>query len=196
MVTEELAVIEDATKARAMLPALRQRILAAALEPISATGIAATLGLPRQRVNYHVRALATAGFLRRAGRRQRRGLVEQRWVVASRTIIVAPKLLAGLAPDHLAHEAMGPAYLLALATTVQREVAIGARVARTRGSGAPATLALDAELRFESAAQRARFAAAIQQSIAAAIAEHTTASANGPTYRLAFGCYPIPQERS
>jgi DNA-binding transcriptional ArsR family regulator len=191
-----VAVIEDAAKARAMLPPLRQQILAAAQEPASSTAIAAALGLPRQRVNYHVRALARAGFLRRAGRRQRRGLVEQRWVASAKSVIVAPKLVAGLAPDPQAlGPEIGPAYLLALATAIQREVAAGARATRRRGKGL-ATLAVDTELRFESAAQRARFADAIQDGIRRAIAEHTTAAAGGPTYRLALACYPIIEETS
>lgn len=189
MSTEQVAVIEDASRARAMLPVLRQRILAAAHEPVSSTGIAAQLGLPRQRINYHVRALATAGLLRRAGRRQRRGLIEQRWVATAHTLIVAPRLEAGITVDHRTlGPDLGAAYLIALATTVQREVAAGSR----RGKRLR-TLALDAELRFESAAQRARFAAAIQSAIHAAIAEHTTASAAGPAFRLALGVYPISE---
>jgi DNA-binding transcriptional ArsR family regulator len=190
---EPVTVIEDAHKARAMLPVLRQQILAAALAPISATGIAAQLGLPRQRVNYHVRALATAGLLRRAGRRQRRGLVEQRWVAAAQSVIVAPRLAEGIAVDHRAIAPdVGAMYLIALATTVQREVATGARVANRAGRALP-SLAFDSELHFESAGQRARFAAAIQTAIESAIANHTTASAGGPTYRLALGVYPITE---
>jgi biotin operon repressor len=57
---------------------LRMRVLDEAREPTSATAIAERLGLPRQRVNYHVQALAKAGFLQRAGTRRKRNLVEQR----------------------------------------------------------------------------------------------------------------------
>jgi hypothetical protein len=228
--TVAVAVIEDSRKARAVLPPLRQQILSAAQEPASSTSIAAALGLPRQRVNYHVRQLAAAGFLKRAGRRRRRGLVEQRWVAAARTLLLAPQLDDSLTVDLAASRAaktssfasarsadrlpeisqagsdstvspaktasppddVGATYLLALATTVQREVAAGARAQRKRGKQL-ATLALDAELRFESAAQRARFASAIEAAIRDAIATHTTASAAGPAFRLAFGVYPIPE---
>jgi biotin operon repressor len=300
-VDSDVAVIDDAKKAQAVLPPLRQRILAAAAQPCSSTAIAAALGLPRQRVNYHVRQLASAGFLRRAGRRKRRGLVEQRWVAAARSVVIAPQLDAALVVDHrTVAPDLGATYLLALAATVQRELAIGlarrrpparakraparaldddapasasARVrddaqasasARARDDEASAgasahfrddeaatrstagdrddvtstrstardrtsrrssvgdrdvasrrddalrtgdacrddgaadavlpVLAFDAELGFASAAQRGRFAAAVRRAIEQAIAEHTTASAEGPKYRLAFGVYPIPQE--
>lgn len=61
---------------------LRSQILNVARAPMSPSAIAAELGESRQKVNYHVRQLRRAGFLRPAGRRQKRGLVEQR-VVAS-----------------------------------------------------------------------------------------------------------------
>lgn len=61
---------------------LRSRILNVARAPMSPSAIAAELGESRQKINYHVRQLRRAGFLRAAGRRRKRGLVEQR-VVAS-----------------------------------------------------------------------------------------------------------------
>lgn len=61
---------------------LRSQILKIARAPMSPSAIAAELGESRQKINYHVRQLQRAGFLRAAGRRRKRGLVEQR-VVAS-----------------------------------------------------------------------------------------------------------------
>jgi biotin operon repressor len=61
---------------------LRSQILNIARAPMSPSAIAAELGESRQKVNYHVKQLRRAGFLRSAGRRRKRGLVEQR-VVAS-----------------------------------------------------------------------------------------------------------------
>jgi DNA-binding transcriptional ArsR family regulator len=61
---------------------LRSQILNIARAPMSPSAIAAELGESRQKVNYHVKQLRRAGFLRPAGRRRKRGLVEQH-VVAS-----------------------------------------------------------------------------------------------------------------
>ena len=58
-------------KSAAINPAERQRIVALARTPMSATEMASRLGLPRQRVNYHVRQLERARFLERADQRVR-----------------------------------------------------------------------------------------------------------------------------
>ena len=71
-----LATIESVTDgsraAVLMQHPVRRTIVALARSPISATEIAGRLGLPRQRVNYHVRKLERARFLRPAERRVRR----------------------------------------------------------------------------------------------------------------------------
>ncbi|MGH3923523.1 MAG: winged helix-turn-helix domain-containing protein, partial [Pseudonocardiaceae bacterium] len=52
-----VAVIEDPAAAEVSLDPVRARLLAELAEPGSATMLAARLGLPRQKVNYHLRAL-------------------------------------------------------------------------------------------------------------------------------------------
>lgn len=91
--------VSDLDRARALLHPLRLAVLLHAREPASAPEIAARLGLSRQRVHYHVRALADAGFLRRAGRRTKRNMVEQRYVAVARSFVLSPELLGELAPD-------------------------------------------------------------------------------------------------
>lgn len=59
------------------LSPLRRSLLELLRSPASATQLAATLGLPRQRVNYHVRALEQAGLVELVEERQRRGCVER-----------------------------------------------------------------------------------------------------------------------
>src|SRR5712671_2177014 len=53
----DIAVIEDPAAAEVSLDPVRARLLAELAEPASATMVAARLGLPRQKVNYHLRAL-------------------------------------------------------------------------------------------------------------------------------------------
>src|SRR5271155_317559 len=78
---------------------LRLKILAALLEPDSATGVARRMNLPRQTVNYHVRELARARFLARAGRRRRRHLFEQCYVATAHGYVLSPEMLGSLAAD-------------------------------------------------------------------------------------------------
>lgn len=191
-------LVADAARAVTLLKPPRLQILAAARQPVSATAIAASLGLSRQSVNYHVRQLARAGFLRRAGRQRRRGLVEQKYVVSARAFVLAPDLIAPFDgnPDE-AVDRFSAAYLLTLALRVQREAGQAWRAAQAQGKRLP-VLALDTEIAFDSVPQRARFAEALTAAITRLVAEHTVPSTAEPgraprrRYRLALGCYPIP----
>lgn len=59
------------------LSPLRLSLLELLKSPASATQLAAALDLPRQRVNYHVRALEQAGLVELVEERRRRGCVER-----------------------------------------------------------------------------------------------------------------------
>ena len=56
-------VVEAPEQASALLEPARLRILSVLRDPDSSAGVARTLGLPRQRVGHHVRALEAAGLL-------------------------------------------------------------------------------------------------------------------------------------
>lgn len=184
-----VSVVGDAPRAAALLKPLRLRILAEARQPASATTIAAALGLSRQGVNYHVRALARAGFLHRAGRQRKRGLVEQKYIVSAVAFVLAPDVLGPLSPEPLGEaNKFSAAYLMTLFGLVQKEV--GRAWKDARGKTVP-VLAMDSEIRFDSATQRAAFAEALTRAVTRVIAEHTSPTA-GRRYRLALGCYPIP----
>src|SRR5262249_21954807 len=62
----DLEWVIDARQAADLLEPLRARILKLARKPSSSTQLGIELGLPRQRVNYHVRELSRSGLLKRA----------------------------------------------------------------------------------------------------------------------------------
>ena len=71
-------MIDDAAAAEASLDPMRARLLAELAEPGSATMLAARVGLPRQKVNYHLRTLERHGLVelveeRAQGQRHRAG---------------------------------------------------------------------------------------------------------------------------
>ncbi len=196
-----VGVIRDAPKAGMLLKPLRREILAHARTPVSAAGIAAAMKRPRQVINYHVRELARAGFLRRAGRARKRGLVEQRYVVSAQAFVLAPEVLGHL--DASAQSAItdkaSASYLLMVTTRLQRELSEAWRKADAAGTPLP-LLSLDTEFGFASPADRTRFANALTQAITRVVAEHTTSPARagdpstslraGGRFRLVLGCYP------
>jgi DNA-binding transcriptional ArsR family regulator len=178
---------------------LRLRILAALLEPDSAAGVARRMKLPRQTVNYHVRELARARFLARAGRRRRRHLFEQCYVATARGYVLSPELLGKLAADPAqVADTLSAKYLLGLASKLQSELARSAELAAAAGKRL-ATLSINTELRFTSPDQRATFTRELQRAIVEVAARHSSpftkadgSAAEGRPFRLVVGCYPIP----
>lgn len=195
----EVLTVSSGRRAGALLHPLRQRLLALARQPASAAELARRLDLPRQRVNYHVRALERAGFLRPAGRRRRRNMIEQRYVATARAFVLSPSILGPVGADWRDISDTGSAdYLLALAEQVRADVE---RASAEAGGERVATLALKSQFRFESPAQRVEFAQAIREAVVGVIARHSSPNRTddgrpgpGRPHRLVLACYPVPSE--
>jgi len=193
-----LEAVVSPRRASALLHPLRSRLLALAREPASSTELARRLGLPRQRVNYHVRALERAGLLRAAGRRRLRNLIEQRYVATARSYVLSPSLLGPLAADWRAISDTASAdYLLALAEQVRSDVTRASEEAAGEGKRL-ATLSLKSQFRFETPEQRTGFAEAVRQALVEVIARHSSPNlrengrpGHGRPYRLVLACYPV-----
>ena len=196
----DLECISDAKTAECLLHPLRLEIVALAREPASSTEIARRLRLPRQRVNYHVRLLAGRGLLRRAGKRRRRNMVEQRYVSASDGYLLSPGVLGAVAADwrRIADAASG-SYLLAVGAQMISDVARAMEAGAVRDE-VVSTLSLKSQFRFERPEQRAEFARVLREAVVRAIARYTSPDAApgeeapGRPYRLVLGCYPYEPE--
>jgi len=195
-----LDLLREPTQAAVLLHhPLRLKILAALLEPDSATGVARRMKLPRQTVNYHVRELARVHLLARAGRRRRRHLFEQCYVATARGYLLSPELLGHLAADPAqVADPLSANYLLGLASKLQSELARSLELATAAGKRL-ATLSINSELRFISPEQRRAFTEELQRAILEVAARHTSpftnadgSAAEGRPFRLVVGCYPIP----
>jgi DNA-binding CsgD family transcriptional regulator len=195
---ESVECIEESERATVLLHPMRLEIVRMAREPLSASEIADRLGLPRQRVNYHVRELARARFLRRAGARRKRNLIERLYVASSGSYLLGPGVLGPAAPDAALREAAPEAaHMMALAARTQAEVARASRSATKRGLTLP-VLSLNTEFHFESAAQRAAFTEALAAAVTRLVKEHTSPSrlpdghpAPGRPHRLLVFCHPF-----
>lgn len=188
---EDVLCVARLDQAAALLDPLRLEILKSAAEPVSASGIARRLKLPRQRVNYHVRALARAGFLKRAGRSLKRNMAEQRYQAAARSVVLLPEVLGPLAPDPArVADPLSAGYLAATAARIQSETARAAQQAAAEGKRVW-TLTLDAGIRFRSPEQRSEFTQRLEQAMVDVIALYT--SPEGSPFRLVLACHPGPQ---
>ena len=80
----DILVIDDPATATVALEPIRSRLLSEMAAPASAATLATRVGLARQKVNYHLRALEAHGLVRLAGKRRWGGLTE-RLLVATAT---------------------------------------------------------------------------------------------------------------
>jgi DNA-binding transcriptional ArsR family regulator len=194
----DVAVIDDAAAAEATLDPMRSRLLAELAEPASAAGLAARLGLPRQKVNYHLRTLEGHGLVELAEERKRGNLTERIMRATAAAYVISPAALPGLRPDpSQAPDQLSARWLLALAARVVHDVGELMR----RGAEAKqrvATYAVDAEVRFATPADRAAFAAELTDTVTRLVATyHAGDDAEGRDHRVVVALHPtIPNEES
>jgi DNA-binding transcriptional ArsR family regulator len=188
----DVEVIDDAAAAVVALDPGRAGLLAALAEPASAATLAARVGLSRQKVNYHLRALEAHGLVRVVEERRWGGLTERVLVATAASYVVSPGALGAVANDPArASDRLSASYLIALAARVVREVGALARRAEQEDKRL-ATLSLDAEIRFASAAERAAFTRELTEAVTALVARFHDASApGGRPHRLVVAAHPL-----
>src|SRR6185369_972978 len=130
----DLEVIEDPAAAVVALDPIRARLLAELAEPGSAASLASRVGLARQKVNYHLRALERHGLVRPVEHRRWGGLVERRVVATAASYVVSPAALGHVANDPArASDRLSARYVIALAARVVREIGELLRGAKQEG---------------------------------------------------------------
>lgn len=191
VVIEPVAVIDDPAAAEVSLDPMRARLLAALAEPGSASTLAGQTGLARQKINYHLRALERHGLIELVEERKRGNCTERVLRATAASYVISPAALAAVAPDPgRSPDQLSARWLLALAARLVREV--GELITRSRAAGQPvATFAIDTEIRFASAADRAEFARQLSGTIKelAARYHHQTAP-GGRAHRLVVALHP------
>ena len=119
----EVEVIDDPAAAVVALEPVRSRLLSELAEPASAATLATRLGIARQKVNYHLRALEAHQFVRVAEKRQWGGLTERLLVATAASYIVSPRALGPVAIEpNRGADRLSASYLIALAARIVREV--------------------------------------------------------------------------
>jgi len=188
----DVEVIDDPAVALVALDPVRARVLAALAEPGSATTVAATIGETRQKVNYHLRSLEKHGLVELVEERPRRGLTERVVVASARSYVLSPTVLGDSAAVPHRIDRLSAQYLVALAARVVREV--GELSRRARVARQPlATLAIDTDIRFASAAERSAFAEELGIAITSLAGRYHDESARGGRWhRLVVAAYPRP----
>jgi DNA-binding transcriptional ArsR family regulator len=197
MSTPALQVIRRSEPAAAVLDPVRQQLLAHLAEPDSAAGLARRLRLPRQRINYHLRALEAAGLVELVEERRKGNCFERVVRATARSFVISPEALGVLGPGPDASaDRLSSAYLVAAAGRVIRDVGVLEAQARSEGKRI-ATLTLDAEVRFGDAERRAEFARELTEAVARLAAKyHDERASGGRRFRLLAAVHPTPTEEA
>jgi DNA-binding transcriptional ArsR family regulator len=184
----DVAVIEDPAAAEISLDPIRSRLLAELAEPGSASTLAAKIGLPRQKVNYHLRTLEHHGLVHLVEERRKGNVTERLMQATAASYVISPAALAAVAPDPARGvDRLSARWLLTLAARLVRDVGTlitGADVARQR----VATYATDGEIRFASPADRAAFADELTATITHLVGKYH--SDTGRKHRIVVAVHP------
>ncbi|MCU1548038.1 MAG: transcriptional regulator [Arthrobacter sp.] len=189
--------IEDPAGAEASLDPIRTRILLELAEPGSATQLAAKVGLPRQKVNYHLKALERHGLVELVEERSKGNVTERILRATAASYLISPATLASVAPDpHRFSDHFSAFWVLALAGRLVQEMGqliAGAAAAKQK----LAAFAIDGEITFRTAADRAALAAELGTAVARLVDKYdggTAAADNqaggGRKHRLVVALHP------
>jgi len=191
----DIQVIDDPAAASAALAPMRSRLLSALAEPASAATLAARVGLARQKVNYHLKALEAHGLVQLAEERRWGGLTERLLVATAASYVVSPGALGPVAADAGRKiDRLSAGYLVALGARIVREVGGLMRRAKVADKRL-ATLAVDAEIRFRSATDRAAFSNELTEAVMGLVSKyHHESAPGGRTHRLVVLAHPLPTQ--
>lgn len=187
-----LEVIRSPESAAALLDPTRQKLLAHLKEPDSASGLARRLRLPRQRINYHLRVLESAGLVELIEERLKGNCLERVVRATARAFLISPEALGALGPTaETASDRLSSAYLIAAAGRTIRDVAALEARARKEGKRV-ATLTVEADVRFANAESRAKFAEELAHAVARLAAKyHDDKAPGGRRFRLLAAVHPM-----
>ena len=187
-----VTVIDDPAAAEASLQPIRARLLAElAKGPGSASTLANATGLTRQKANYHLRALEDHGLVELVEERRKGNCTERVLQATAASFVISPAALGAVAPDpDRAPDQRSARWLLAVGARLVHEV--GELIERADEAGQPlATLGIDSEVRFASAADRAAFAAELASAVNGLVAKYHDATApNGRDHRFVVALHP------
>jgi DNA-binding transcriptional ArsR family regulator len=184
-----ITYLHEPDKVRLALSPLRRTLLAHLREPASATQLAAVLDLPRQRVNYHLRALENAGLLELVEERPRRGCVERILRTRPGAFVVDPAVM-GTEFTQI-HDQYAAEHLVGVAAATVRDVARMQARAADEGKRL-LTFTIEAEVRFAHPGDVHPFTDALADAVRQVVARFDRS--DGQPYRMVVGGHPSPRE--
>ncbi len=149
------------------------------------------MGIARQKVNYHLKALEAAGLVELVEERQRRGFTERVVRARATAFLVDPAIARG-GTDERSQDRFAAEHLLDTATGIVRDVARMQAAADTEGSRLM-TFTLDTEISFATPGDVEAFVLDLAAAVEKLGRAHGGA---GRTYRVVAGGHPAPRQET
>ena len=185
-------VVRGAREAVVMLKPPRPEILARLRQPDSASGLARRMGLPRQRLNHHLRELEKAGLVELVEERRKGNCLERVLRSVARYYVISPEALGAVGADEpeRIRDRFSWSHLVAVAGKALRDLAMLRRRADRAGKRL-ATFTLETEVRFASAKSRNAFAEELAGEVARLVEKyHDEKAPRGRRFRFFLGGHP------
>src|SRR5918999_5649502 len=165
MARSSMSVVRDTARAAHLMDPMRVGLLEKLAEPGSASSLARDLGLPRQRINYHLRELEKAGLVEFVEERRRGNCVERLVKATARSYLISPEVLGSLGRTaEEQQDRFSASYLMAAAGRLLHDLSETAARA-TAAKKRVATMTLEADVRFASAEARTAFAEELSRAV-------------------------------
>jgi len=193
--TEAVGVVADREGLAAILSPLKRKMLESLGRPDSASGLSRRLGVPRQKINYHLRKLEEAGLVELVEQKMRRGCLERIVRVTARAFVVSPEFLEGLAadPETIADD-YSSAYLVAAAARMVRQVADQREKSEKAGQRL-ATFTMESEIAFQSPADFNAFTRELAEKMARLSSKYDRSrSGSSRRFRVVVGAHPAAKK--
>ena len=180
--------VRDAATLQALAHPIRVQVLEALRDEASAATVARRIGLPRQKVNYHLKELERAGLVQRVEERRAGNFIETLYRAVARTFLVSPEVawadgrrFETLASQHALET------LVLLGERLQRDAA--GLLDRAAYDGAQiASASVTAEVSFADEEQREAFLNEYLEAIAPLLKQY--GAKEGAPYRVVLAAYP------
>lgn len=186
----DIEVISDPLIAIVALDPIRTKLLSELAEPASAGALATRLGLPRQKINYHLKALEQAGLVHEVQRRLWGGLTERRLRASATAYLIAPAAMGLVAADRRSDGS-----LLAVAARLIRDVATLLTLSRASGKRL-SIMSFETDVAFRSPTDRDAFQSEVQAAIATLASKyHAASTETARAYRVVAVAHPIVDGR-
>lgn len=183
------SLIDDRECAEIVLHPIRSQMLRMLRAPGSASSLSKVLGIPRQKLNYHLKELERVGLVKKIDSVRKRNCVEQIYVSIARQFAISPKTLedAGLSADRVLDK-RSLEYVAAIGAKLIDDIA---HVSQNAGEGqAMPSLTLESAVSFATEADRYAFGQELSNAASQLAAKYGIAEGHSVPFRMVLVIHP------